>query len=67
MSKRRNGCTGKVRHRTKIGAVIAMRKMNNAGLGTYPCPLCHGWHVGTSRSEYKVQKRLDQLLKKEEV
>jgi len=62
MSKRRNGCSGKVRHKTKNGAVIAMIKMNNAGLSTYPCRSCGGWHVGTSRSELKVQRRLDQLL-----
>ena len=62
MSNRRNGCTGKVRHANKNGAVIAMKKMNNAGLSTYPCRKCGGWHVGTSRSHYKVQKRLDQLI-----
>lgn len=62
MSKRRDGCAGKKRHRDKRSAVIALKAMNNAGLGTYPCPKCKGWHVGTSRTEWKAQKRLDQLL-----
>lgn len=62
MSKRRNGCSGKVRHASQQGAVIAVKRMHNAGLQTYRCPRCGGWHVGTSDKPHKVQARLDQLL-----
>ena len=64
MSKRRNGCSGKVRHKSQVGAIIAAKRMKNAGVGTYPCSKCGGWHVGSSDKPWKVQARLDQLLGK---
>lgn len=56
--------TGKVRHRTQRAAVITMRKLHNAGLSSYPCPHCKGWHLGNSNKDWKVQARIDQLLGK---
>ena len=35
-------------------AIIAMKKMRDAGLSTYRCPICGGWHVGHSRANHKV-------------
>jgi len=61
--KRRNGCRGKVRHRSQTGAIIAAKKMRIAGLTTYPCAVCGGWHVGTSNRPDKILARLNQLLK----
>lgn len=63
MSRRRNGCTGKVRHATQLGAIIALKRVKNKGLHLYRCPHCGGWHLGTSRRDDKVQARLDQLLR----
>lgn len=45
-----------------MGAVIAMRAMKNAALGSYKCQYCGFWHVGTSNSPWKVQARITQLL-----
>lgn len=55
-------CGGKVRYRSQTAAVSAMRRIGNAGLSSYPCPSCRGWHLGNSRSQHKVQARIDQLL-----
>jgi len=62
MSRRRNGCTGKLRHRSKGAAVATLRRIGNAGLTCYPCRRCGGWHLGTSRRYDKIIARLDQLL-----
>lgn len=62
MPKRRNGCTGKVRHPTKEGAIIAAKRMRNRGLDIYRCGRCGGWHCGTSNKPWKVQARISQLL-----
>ena len=59
---RRNGCKGKIRHRTLSGAVMALKAIGNAGLKSYKCPRCGGWHLANSRKDHKVQARLDQLL-----
>ena len=58
--KRRNGCTGKVRHATKDGACVALKKIGNAGLNVYRCRVCKGWHIGNSK--FRIQDRIDQLL-----
>lgn len=57
-----NACSGKVRHANRVSAIITMKRMRNKGLSVYRCPYCGGWHVGTSRSPWKQQARLDQLL-----
>lgn len=62
MSKRRDGCNGKVRHRSFGAAVAAAKMLNNAGLDIYQCRKCRGFHLGTSRKPGKVQARITQLL-----
>lgn len=59
---KKDGCRGKVRHATKSAAVAALKRVGNAGLRSYPCPKCKGWHLGTSRDPSWVQRRIDQLL-----
>lgn len=54
--------TGKVRHPTRQGAIIALKRINNAGLNHYRCPHCKGWHLGNSNKNWKIQARIDQLL-----
>lgn len=62
MGRRLGPCRGKVRHSCKAHAVIALKKVGNAGLQAYPCARCGGWHLGTSNREHKQQARLDQLF-----
>ena len=62
MQRRQDCCDGKIRHRNRTGAIIHLRKLNNAQMNLYPCPWCLGWHVGHSNREHKIQARLDQLL-----
>jgi len=52
----------KVGHKTQWLAIKALRKLNNAGLKSYLCPKCKMWHLANSRSNFKVQARIDQLL-----
>jgi hypothetical protein len=69
MPKRRNGCSGKVAHATREGAVATLKRVGNAGLSAYRCPLCKAWHLGRSRGagrDWKFQRRLDQLLERHE-
>lgn len=54
--------SGKVRHKTREGAIITLKKLKNAGLSAYPCKMCGGWHLGNSSKGNKVQSRIDQLL-----
>ena len=61
---RRNGCNGKVRHKSQIGAIIAMKRKKNKGLHTYGCDVCGGWHIGTDNAPWKIQARITQLLSK---
>ena len=60
MKTRGNSCTGKVRHKDRTAAIIALKRVNNHGLGGYPCRYCGGWHLGNNPK--KIQLRLDQLL-----
>lgn len=60
MKTKENSCLGKVRHRDRLGAIIALKKINNHGLSGYYCRYCKGWHVGNNPK--KIQLRLDQLL-----
>lgn len=57
-------CT-KVKHETKIDAIIIKRKKhdNAANMNVFLCENCNKWHLGHSKSNYRYQKRLDQLLK----
>lgn len=54
--------TGKVRHPNRVAAIITMKRLKNVGLNAYRCRQCGGWHLGNSRSEFKIQARIDQLL-----
>jgi len=54
--------TGKVRHQTREAAVAALRNIKNAGLKSYKCPHCKGWHLANDRRDWKLQARIDQLL-----
>jgi len=56
-----DGCTGKIRH-TKVGAIIAAKKMKNKQMSPYHCHRCSGWHIGHSNSYFKIQQRISQLL-----
>jgi hypothetical protein len=60
---RRNGCKGKVKHASREAAIIAMKRIRNAGLNSYKCPRCGGWHLGTSNKPWRIIARIDQLLK----
>lgn len=60
---RRNGCRGKVRHKSFGAAVAAVKNVNNAGLDIYKCRVCGFFHLGTSSKLHKIQARIDQLLK----
>lgn len=60
MQTKANSCTGKVRHRNRLGAIIALKKVNNRGLSGYACKYCGGWHLGNNPK--KIQDRFDQLL-----
>jgi len=43
--------------------MIARRKVKNEGLEVYgPCKHCGGYHLGHSKKEWRIQKRLDQLI-----
>ncbi len=55
---------GKVKHKSREAACIARAKMKNAGLTVYHCRECEAWHLATSRKNWDVQKRIDQLLRR---
>jgi hypothetical protein len=54
--------SGKITHKTRTGALIHIRRLNNKGMEPYRCPLCGNWHITNSRQDWKVQARIDQLL-----
>lgn len=62
MSKNGDCCAGKVRHHSKHGACIAVRKMNHCAMNVYKCPKCGFWHLGNSRDPWRQQQRIDQIL-----
>lgn len=63
LKRAKPGCSGKVRHKTAVAAMIARRKMKHDGLEVYgPCKHCGGYHLGHSKKEWRIQKRLDQLI-----
>lgn len=55
---------GKVKHKSREAACIARAKIKNAGLDVYHCRECNAWHLANSRNPLKVQKRIDQLLRR---
>ncbi len=60
MRTKANTCSGKVKHLTQTRAIIALKKIRNAGLSPYHCPFCGKWHIGNDRN--KIQERITQLL-----
>lgn len=50
----------KVLHKDKTSALIAAKRINNAGLGAYRCKQCKGWHLGNYKSN--ATDRIIQLL-----
>ncbi|MBB5351066.1 hypothetical protein HNR46_001300 [Haloferula luteola] len=62
MKRKLPGCSGKVRHRSKAGAIQHLKKLNHAQMSAYPCRHCGGWHIG--KHPKKIQLRLDQLIGK---
>lgn len=46
----RRECTNKVRHRTKDGAYVAIRRAQPGHqVHIYHCPWCHYWHIGAMK------------------
>lgn len=54
----------KVKHRTLEQASTTLRKVKNKQLSPYRCEVCGYWHLGNSNLPWKVQARIDQLLKR---
>lgn len=50
----------KVRHKDKIGALIAAKRIKNVGLGAYRCKECKAWHLGNYKAN--AADRITQLL-----
>ena len=58
------GTTGKVRHPTKEGACIAVKRIGSCRLNVFLCQSCKGWHIGNSSDPWRKQKRIDQILRR---
>lgn len=56
--------TGKVKYKSLLSAQIALKRLKNKSLEAYSCNLCKGFHLGSSRKDWKFQARISQLLKK---
>lgn len=61
---RRDGCTGKRRHKTLLSAQVAARKTKNAQVQVYKCDTCKHFHIGRSSDPWLKEKRLDQLFRR---
>jgi hypothetical protein len=59
---KKDGCTGKKKHKTKINAIIVAKKIKNKGLNVYHCGKCGFWHLGNSTS--RRMDRMNQLFNK---
>lgn len=53
-------CKGKVRHRNKHCADLALAAVNHAGMTAYKCPHCYGYHLGHDPT--RAADRITQLL-----
>ncbi len=62
MITRADSCTGKIRHRSRGGAIAHLKALGNAQMTGYHCRFCKGWHIGHSNRSGKIQARLDQLI-----
>jgi hypothetical protein len=61
---KKDGCTGKKKHKTKITAIIVAKKIKNKGLNVYHCEKCGFWHLGNSANSLRHLDRLNQLFAK---
>ncbi|HSC57533.1 MAG TPA: hypothetical protein VLC51_10035 [Nitrospira sp.] len=61
---RKDGCRGKVRHKTLLSAQVATKKTKNVQVQVYKCPLCKHYHIGRSNRPWMKEKRLDQLFRR---
>lgn len=59
---KKDGCTGKIRHKSKTGAIIHMKKLKEPGMRAYRCHQCSGWHIGHANAFDGFQSRLDRLI-----
>jgi len=55
-------CKGKVRHPSRTGAVIALKRVKNAAMDIYRCSICMGWHLGRTREPSRCADRIIQVL-----
>ena len=56
---------GKKIHKTKAEALSHKRRIGDSTqMNVYFCAKCKGWHIGRSRSHWRWQQRIDQLLGK---
>ena len=60
--QRHDGCTGKIRHRGKGGALKHIASLQEPGMKPYRCQQCRGWHIGHASREDGIQSRLDRLI-----
>lgn len=65
--QRRKACDGKVRHATREGAAIAVRRTGEGqreGLGFYQCRHCRGWHIGHAKGtpRFLIKNHLNAAL-----
>ena len=52
-------------HRSKTVALNKKKLLGDSlQMNVYYCDQCRGWHLGRSRSEWRAQQRIDQLLGK---
>lgn len=54
--------TGKLRHQSKVGACIAVKRMKDNSLNVYVCRVCGDWHVGHSNQPERKLGRMNQLF-----
>lgn len=66
MPKKDRMCGNKIKHPTKIGALIEARKALSIGMNVYKCPQCSHWHIGKSRSPTASADRIGALLARHE-
>lgn len=58
---RRKSCTGKNRYETRRIAQLALKGYQSvgkgAGLQSYRCPWCDGWHLGHGRQKWQKRSK----------
>jgi hypothetical protein len=54
--------TGKVKHKTKEGGIIATKKKSKVLYNVYYCKSCKGYHLGRTSSPYRNTLRIIEIL-----